>query len=145
MQETEAAEFEVKEIFHHDIIDMVSSIYQSDVVRSFNHIPFKQFWKSSEHAPPECLYGELFSSQPMLDANDKICRICMDNNLDNSDLETVSIPILLYSDLTYLASFGTASCWPVYMFFGSQSKYIQATPTSYACHHIAYLPKVRHT
>jgi hypothetical protein len=145
MPETEAAEFEVKEVFHRDIIDVVSSVYQSDAVRSFNHIPFKQFWKSSEHAPPERIYGELFSSQAMLDADDEICRICMNNDLDNSDLEAVSVPILLYSDSTHLASFGTASCWPVYMFFGSQSKYIRAAPTSSACHHIAYLPKVCHT
>jgi hypothetical protein len=142
MLETEAAEFEVKEIFHRDIIDVVSSVYQSGAVRDFNHIPFKQFWKSSEHATPERLYGEFFSSQAMLDADEEICKFCLENDLDHSDLEAATVPILLYSDSTHLASFGSASCWPIYLFFGSQSKYVRARPTSSACHHIAYMPKV---
>ncbi len=143
MLETEAAEFEIGGVFHRDIIDVISSVYQSDAVKSFHFIPFKEFWKPSEDAPPERLYGELFSSQAMLDADDEICRQCLENDPDHPDLEAVSVPILLYSDSTHLASFGTASCWPVYMFFGSQSKYVRAMPTSYACHHIAYIPKVR--
>lgn len=145
MPETEAAEFKVKEVFHCNIINMISFVYQSDVVQSFNYIPFKQFWKSSKDTSSKHLYKELFSSQAMLDTDNKIYKFCVDNDLNNSDLEAVSVLILLYSDLTHLASFGTASCWPVYMFFESQSKYIQATPTSYACHYIIYLPKVRHT
>jgi hypothetical protein len=144
MSEGNAAEFEIRGVFHRNIIDVISSVYQSDLVRSFNNIPFKQFWKPSEDAPPECLYGELFSSQSMLDADNKICRLCLENNLDDSDLEAITVPILLYSDSTHLASFRTASCWPVYLLFGSQSKYVRAMPTSSACHHIAYMPKVCH-
>ena len=144
MPETDAAEFEIGGVFHRDIINIISSVYQSDVVKSFNHIPYKEFWKPSEDAPPERLYGEIFSSQTMLEADDDICKCCLENDLDHSDLEAVSVPILLYSDSTHLASFGTASCWPVYMFFGSQSKYVRAMPTSSACHHLAYMPKVHH-
>jgi hypothetical protein len=141
MLESDAAEFEVGGIFHRDIIDVITMVYQSDAVKTFNHIPFKEFWRPSENAPPERLYGEIFSSQEVLDADDEICKWCLDNDLD-SGLEAITVPLLLYSDSTHLASFGTASCWPVYMFFGSQSKYIRAMPTSSACHHIAYLPSV---
>ena len=28
------------------------------------------------------------------------------------------------------------------MYFGNQSKYIQGKPTSFAAHHLAYIPKV---
>lgn len=142
--ESDAAEFEIGGVFHRDIIDVISSVYQSDVVKSFNHIPFKEFWRPSDDAPPERLYGEIFSSQAMLDADDEICRSCMGNDSGSLDVEAISVPLLLYSDSTHLASFGTASCWPVYLFFGSQSKYIRAMPSSSACHHIAYMPKVRH-
>ena len=141
--EPEAAQFEVEGVFHRDIVDVISSVYRSDAVQSFTHIPFKEFWKPSEGAPPERLYGEIFSSQAMLNADKEICRLCLENDLDNSDLEAVSVPLLLYSDSTHLANFGTASCWPVYLFFGSQSKYTRAMPTSSACHHIAYMPEVR--
>jgi hypothetical protein len=144
MSELSAVEFEVGEVFHHDIIDVITSVYQSDAVQSFDHIPFKEFWKLTEDGPPERLYGEIFSSDVMLGADEDICKSCAPNDSDESVLEVITVPLLLYSDSTHLANFGTASCWPVYMFFGSQSKYTRAMPTSSACHHIAYMPSVRH-
>jgi hypothetical protein len=144
MQESNAAEFEVTGMFHRDIIDVITSVYQSDAVRDFNHIPFGEFWKPSEDATPERLYGEVFTSQAMIDADNNICNCSLGNNPDSQDLEAATVPLLLYSDSTHLANFGNASCWPLYLFFGSQSKYIRDRPTSYACHHIAYMPKVRH-
>jgi len=60
--ESDAAEFEVRGIFHHDIIDVISTVYQSDMVKSFNHVPFKEYWKPLEDLPLECLYGEIYSS-----------------------------------------------------------------------------------
>jgi hypothetical protein len=142
MPEEDAVEFKIDGVIHRDIIDVISSVYQSDA-GSFNHIPFKHFWNPSEDTPPERLYGEIFSSQAMLDADDDICAHCLANDLDSVDLEAVCVPLLLYSDSTHLANFGTASSWPMYMYFGSQSKYIRAMPTSYTCHHIAYMPSVR--
>jgi Plavaka transposase len=143
MLESKAAVFDVGGVFHRDIIDVISSVYQSDVVRSFNLIPFKEFWKPSEDAPPERLYGEIFSSQVMLDTDDDIYKCSLGNDSDSQDLEAVSVPLLLYSDSTHLANFGNASCWPIYLFFGSQSKYVRDMPSSFACHHIAYMPSVR--
>jgi hypothetical protein len=81
MLEDEALEFEIKGIIHRDIVDVISSVYQSDAVRSFNHIPFKQFWKHSDDTPPERLYGEIFSSDAMLDADYNICNNCLGNDL----------------------------------------------------------------
>lgn len=143
MPESSAAELEVGGVFHRDIINVISLVYQSDAVRSFEHVPFKHFWQPSKDSPPERLYGEIFSSDAMLDADNDICTCCMENS-DESDLEAISVPLLLYSDATHLANFGSASCWPVYLLFGSQSKYVRAMPTSSACHHIAYMPEVSH-
>jgi hypothetical protein len=39
-------------------------------------------------------------------------------------LETVVAAVMLWSDSTHLASFGTASLWPIYLFLGNQSKYV---------------------
>ena len=41
-----------------------------------------------------------------------------------------------------LTNFGTASLWPIYLFFGNQSKYMQCKSSAFAAHHIAYIPKV---
>jgi hypothetical protein len=58
------------------------------------------------------------------------------------NLETVIGAIMLWSDSTHLASFGTASLWPIYAYFNNQSKYAQGKPTSFATHYIVYIPSV---
>ena len=142
--ETKAAEFNVPGLYHRDIIDVISSVYRSDLVRSFELIPYKEFWKPFEDAAPERLYGEIYTSNAMIDADDTLCNCYMGNDSGSDDIEVVTVPLLLYSDSTHLASFGNASCWPVYMFLGSESKYVRDKPSSQGCHHIAYMPKVRH-
>jgi len=52
------------------------------------------------------------------------------------------IGMMIWSDSTHLTSFGTASLWPVYLYFGNQSKYTRAKPSEFAAHHLAYIPKV---
>ncbi|KAK7696214.1 hypothetical protein QCA50_000867 [Cerrena zonata] len=57
-------------------------------------------------------------------------------------LERIVCGLMLYSDSTHLASFGSASLWPLYMYFGNQSKYVRVRPSSGSCHHVAYIPKL---
>ena len=63
----------------------------------------------------------------------------------NCELERIVCGLMFYSDSTHLANFGDASLWSLYMYFGNQSKYVRACPTSGSCHHVAYIPKVCHT
>ncbi|RPD63598.1 hypothetical protein L227DRAFT_584613 [Lentinus tigrinus ALCF2SS1-6] len=58
---------------------------------------------------------------------------------DAEDIEYVVAPVQIYSDSTHLANFGTASLWPIYLFFGSLSKYIRSRPNAFATHHLAYI------
>ncbi|OSD02519.1 hypothetical protein PYCCODRAFT_1477774 [Trametes coccinea BRFM310] len=51
-------------------------------------------------------------------------------------------PLLFWSDATHLTSFGSASLWPIYMYFGSLSKYTRGMPTEFAAHHVAYIPSL---
>jgi hypothetical protein len=46
------------------------------------------------------------------------------------------------SDETHLTSFGHAKVWPVYLFFGNESKYRRGKPSLHLCNHVAYLKKV---
>ncbi|KAJ7687114.1 hypothetical protein B0H17DRAFT_1203783 [Mycena rosella] len=60
----------------------------------------------------------------------------------NCLLERVILSLMFWSDSTHLASFGDASLWPLYMFFGNQSKWLRGKPRSNVCHHVAYFPKL---
>jgi hypothetical protein len=54
----------------------------------------------------------------------------------------VVIGMMIWSDSTHLASFGTTSFWPIYLYFGNQSKYTHAKPSEFAPHHLAYISKI---
>ncbi|KAJ7673060.1 hypothetical protein DFH06DRAFT_53284 [Mycena polygramma] len=60
----------------------------------------------------------------------------------NCTLERVILSLMWWSDSTHLASFGDAALWPLYLFFGNQSKWLRVKPRSNLCHHVAYFPKL---
>ncbi|KAH9922415.1 uncharacterized protein B0H18DRAFT_935413 [Fomitopsis serialis] len=75
----------------------------------------------------------------MLEEHRKVQALPRDPS-DPPGTEVAVAPLIVYSDSTRLASFGDASLWPVYLFFGWVSKYIRGKPSSFAAHHLAYLP-----
>ncbi|KAI9065463.1 hypothetical protein FKP32DRAFT_1567909, partial [Trametes sanguinea] len=64
------------------------------------------------------------------------------NPQDAPDVEYVMAPLLIWSDATHLTSFGSASLWPIYLYFGALSKYVRGMPTEFAAHHLAYIPSL---
>lgn len=139
--EDEAEEFEVPGVFHRDLTDIIKAACQDpDTIDSFHTVPFVEMWKPSEDVEPIRLYGEAYTSNEMISAYEEVQNIPPDP--DNPNIESVVAEILVYSDATRLAQFGTASAHPVYFFFGNLSKYVRCQPDSHAAHHGAYLPEV---
>ncbi|KII83440.1 hypothetical protein PLICRDRAFT_58395 [Plicaturopsis crispa FD-325 SS-3] len=46
---------------------------------------------------------------------------------------------MFWSDATHVAQFGQSKLWPVYGYFGNQSKYTRCKPSSRAAHHVAFV------
>lgn len=84
----------------------------------------------------QVMCGEIYTSPKMLKAHNELPQP------PTSNLETIIAAYMFYSDSTHLANFGNASLWPLYTFFGNQSKYQRAKPTANADHHQAYFPSV---
>ena len=129
--------YEVEGLYYRKIVEVVKSSFRENMSVKYHIIPFKEFWKPSEEDPIERVYSELYTSDAMISEHKKIR-----STPRKCTLETVVASIMLWSDSTHLASFGMASLWPIYMFIGNLSKYIRGKPTSFAAHHIAYIPKV---
>ncbi|KAI0349974.1 hypothetical protein OH77DRAFT_1499288 [Trametes cingulata] len=87
------------------------------------------------------VYSEIYDSDALLADDEEIQQRAREAE-DAEDVEYIVVPILLWSDSTHLANFGTASLWPAYAYFGSQSKYTRGKPTAFAAHHIAYIPSL---
>ena len=75
-----------------------------------------------------------------LDEHDKVQRAATGN--PTCKREKVIAALMLWSDATHLATFGTAKIWPIYLLFGNLSKYVRCQPNSGAMKHLAYIPQL---
>lgn len=135
--------FEIPNVPYRRLMDIIKTTFSSERARTFHLSPFKLWVRYPDQppdAPPERAYSELYNSDAM---NKEYEKIITQVSPLRPTLETVIAAIMLWSDSTHLAQFGTASLWPIYAFFGNQSKYVRCKPTEFAAHHLAYIPSVR--
>ncbi|KAF8550589.1 hypothetical protein OG21DRAFT_1499714 [Imleria badia] len=128
----------IDNIYHRSITDIMTSVFSDHASSSFHFTPFNQYWTTAD-GRNICIYSEAYMSAEMDEAHRQINAA---PRQPDDNFERVVVPIMLWSDATQLANFGDASLWPVYLYFGSQSKYIRGKPTSGACHHVAYIPSL---
>jgi hypothetical protein len=136
--EDEAPEMEIPGVYHHSLTDIITSVFKDPIASTFHMTPFQQLWKVSDGHTVN-VYGEAYSSPAFLEAHKEINSLPRD---PNDDLDRVVASLMMWSDVTHLASFGDASLWPIYLLFGNQSKYTRDKPTASTCHHVAYIPTV---
>lgn len=134
-----APQFKVHSIHHRSLVEVIRTAFQDVSAKSFHYTPFKLFWKPTPDSNPERVITELYNSDAFLEEHAKLQGQPQE---PECQLETGIAVIMLWSDATHLANFGTASLWPIYSLFGNQSKYARAKPTNFAAHHVAYIPTV---
>lgn len=149
--EDEAPEFEVKGLWYRPLRNVIKSAYEDITQRHFHTRAFKLFCTRSaasnpmdEAEPDERIWTDIYNSDAMLEEQAKVDALSR-NPADSSDVEYAVAPLMLWSDSTRLANFGTQSLWPIYLFFGSLSKYMRGRPSTFAAHHLAYMPSVRNS
>jgi hypothetical protein len=139
--EADAPEFEIHGIRYRSLVDLLTSRLQDPATSaSLVHTPFSEWWCPPGSATPIRVYGEAYSSDVAIRLHEEIRGL--PPPIDSPPVENVIALLILGSDSTHLASFGTASLWPIYVFFGNMSKYDSSKPTEFAASHLAYLPKV---
>jgi len=140
--EKDAPDFEVPDVRYRSLVDLlVSKVQDPSTSGSFTYTPFTEWWcPSGGTAKPIRIYGEAYSSDVAVKLFEEIKEIPAPQG--QPQIESVIVLLMLGSDATHLASFGTASLWPIYAFFGNMSKYESSKPSESAACHLAYLPKV---
>jgi hypothetical protein len=139
--EKDAPDFEVPGVRYRSLVDLITSkIQDPSTSGSFVHTPFTEWWCPPGSATPIRIYGEAYSSDVAVKLFEEIKGIPAP--VDHPQVESVVVLLMLGSDATHLAQFGTASLWPIYVFFGNMSKYDSSKPSEFAACHLAYLPKV---
>ncbi|KAK7456332.1 hypothetical protein VKT23_010579 [Stygiomarasmius scandens] len=153
--EADAPTLKVDGVFYRKPLEVIKAVFQSERSRKFHYIPFKLF---QQHDPPSesdsdnpidiCLHHELYNSDAYIKEYECIqiqqreCRLKDPDLAKEPEVENVPVGIMGWSNETQVAQFGDQSMWPIYIYFGNQSKYEHAKPTSFAAHHLAYIPKL---
>ena len=127
-------------IFHRrSIVSIIRERLAGADACHFHYEPYELYWQPRLGDPPIRVFGELYTSREFH---------CVHRELQNSprepdcNLPHVVVGLMFASDVTQLAQFGDAKLWPVYMFFGNDSKYRRCRPSCHLCNHIAYLQAV---
>lgn len=111
--------------------------------RSFRFEPYLLRWRRSPTADDIGVYGELFYSEAFISAHHEIQNMALDVDVTGGcTLPRRIVALMLWSDATHLTSFSDAKLWPLYIYFGNESKYQRCTPTANLCSHAAYFQTV---
>lgn len=136
-----ARNYTVGEFRHRKLVSVIKEkITGLEATHQFRFEPYELLWHPPHLPEPVRVQGELYNSPAFLDAH---------QDLQNSpgepdcDLPRVVAALMYFSDATHLTAFGNAKLWPLYQFFGNDSKYPRCKPTSHLCEHVAYFLTVR--
>lgn len=127
--EDENPVFEVPGLHYRPLLEVIKSAVQDITALTFHWVPFKHLWNFAPDGPAERVYDELYSSEAWLEAHEELKSSPRE---PGCTLETAIVGLMFWSDSTHLANFGDASLWPIYLFFGNQSKWLRGKPRSRA-------------
>lgn len=130
--------FSIPGLHYRPLLGVLKSALTDVSSLRFHFSPFKRFWKKPCGHEERC-FDELYTSDAWLKEHDWLQH---QPNEPGCKFEKVILGLMLWSDSTHLANFGSASVWPLYLYFDNLSKYFRGKPGSGASHHIAYIPSV---
>lgn len=105
----------------------------------FHLEPYELRWCPPHRDHDLRIYGELFTSSAFLEAHQELQDAPPEAGCD---LPRVVVALMFWSDATQLTAFGDAKLWPLYVYFGNESKYRRSEPTNNLCSHAAYFQVV---
>jgi Plavaka transposase len=135
-----SATFSVPGLLYRKLTAVIQATFSSPLGSHFHFSPFKLFHRSPNGE--ERVFSEVYNSDVCIGEHDNIQRAPLPSDEPNCKLEKVLAILMIWSDGTHLANFGTAKLWPIYLLLGNISKYIRAQPDSGACQHVAYIPSL---
>ena len=131
--------FSVPGLHYRKITSVIHSAFSALLAMKFHFSLFKLFHQHPKTKKEEQVYCEVYDSDAYNEVHDQVQHVPISPDEPECKLEKVVAVLMLWSDSTHLANFGTAKLWPIYLLFGSLSKYFCAEPSFGACQHLAYI------
>lgn len=134
-------EFVVADFYHRSIVSVVRERISTPALHGgFHYEPYKLKWQPASCSTPVSVHGELYTSQAFIKAHLELQNSPPE---PNCNLPRCIVALMFASDATLLTSFGDVKLWPLYLYFGNESKYNRSKPSNNLCCHIAYFQSVR--
>ena len=140
-KEVPPAKFSIPGLRYRKITAVIRAMFASPLAPKYHLSPFKLFRKAPS-GEEERVFCEVYDSDAYIEENHKIQHAPVPPDDPDCKREKAVAAVMLWSDATHLANFGTAKLWPIYMLLGNLSKYFRSLPNSGACQHIAYIPSL---
>ena len=134
--------FEGVHLYHRSLVAVMKERVSDPHYFCHFHIePYKLLWQTHTGSGKQesCVYGEVYTSRAFLRAHTELLS---SPHEAGCQLPRVICAFMFWSDATHLTSFGNTKLWPVYVYFGNESKYRRGKPSFKSCNHVAYLEKV---
>lgn len=133
-------EYCVTNFYHRSLTTIIREKLSKEAdMRHFHYEPYELFWSPPHIQGRVRLHGEFYTSRAFNVAHQELQ--AAPGELGCS-LPRVVVALMLWSDGMALSQFGSAKLWPVYLFFGNESKYRRCKPSNNLCEHVAYFEEV---
>ena len=132
------SDYRVSDFYYRPLVSVIrEQVLDPNYHHLFHYEPYELLWRRSNIDIQ--VYGELYTSKTFLDAHHELLESPLE---PGCALPRRIVALMFWSDATQLTSFGNAKLWPLYMFFGNQTKYKRAQPSGKLCSHVAYFQTV---
>jgi len=134
------SDYSVPNFYHRSLVSILHKrVLDPNDHHLFHYEPYELRWRRPRNNCNITVHGELFTSKSFLDAHREL--------LESLPVPECTLPcrivaFMFWSDATQLTSFGDAKLWPLYVFFGNQTKYRRGQPSTKLCSHVAYFQMV---
>lgn len=129
------------DLYHRPLVSVIrEKLANAQDDEHFHYEPYELLWQPPHLSHEVKIQGELYTSPAFMDAHRELQA---STGEAGCDLPRVVAALMFWSDATQLTTFGNARLWPVYMYFGNESKYRRCRPSCHLGNHVAYFQKVQ--
>ena len=132
--------YSIQNFYHCSLISVIrEKVINSRNHHAFHYEPYASHWHPPHKTREIGVHGELFTSKSFLDAHNQLQVAPYE---PGCELPCRIVALMFWSNATQLTAFGDAKLWPLYMYFGNESKYVRCQASAHLCNHVAYFQTV---
>ncbi|KAJ3542068.1 hypothetical protein NMY22_g3642 [Coprinellus aureogranulatus] len=134
--------YTIKEFRYRPLVPLIRQKLENvEGQQHFHFIPHELRWQAGPDKEDVRVHCELYQSEAFLEAYEEV-QVESSSRGPDDNLPRCVVGLMFGSDATMLAHFGDAKLWPLYLFFGNDSKYRRCKTSLELGEQVAYFEKL---